>query len=303
MTKYNIDFVKNFCNNIGAKLLSTEYKSIKDNLLFKCPECNKEYNRSFDNVLNRKNPLCQACSKRKAQTKRLKYEDVKDFIESRGCKLISKNYTNCDSPLEIQCRCGNRYMRTFYKFKKGYVDCSICSMRRKREKIGVSENEIRRRLSKSNYALLKREFLGNDQLLTIRCDNGHIYKTRLNKFVSGRRCPKCKRSSGEKRIADYLINKGINFIEEYSFDDLRGLGNGKLRFDFAIFKNGQLECLIEYDGKQHFEDTPIFSDNKNIQFNDKLKDKYCKQNNIKLIRISYKNFSHIEKILYQQNIV
>lgn len=129
MTKYNMDFIKNFCNNIGAKLLSTEYKSIKDNLLFKCPECNNEYYRSFDNMLNRKNPLCQSCSKRRAQTKRLKYEDVKDFIESCGCKLISKNYTNCDSPLEIQCRCGNRYTRTFYKFKNGHTDCPACSMR------------------------------------------------------------------------------------------------------------------------------------------------------------------------------
>ncbi len=303
MTKYNMDFIKNFCNNIGAKLLSTEYKSIKDNLLFKCPECNNEYYRSFDNMLNRKNPLCQSCSKRRAQTKRLKYEDVKDFIESCGCKLISKNYTNCDSPLEIQCRCGNRYTRTFYKFKNGHTDCPACSMRQKREKLGISEDEVRKRLAVSNYTLLKREFLGEDQLITVMCDRGHIYRTRLNKFVAGRRCPKCKRSTGEKRIADYLIDRGIDFKEEYSFEDLRGTGNGRLRFDFAIFKDGRLECLIEYDGKQHFEDTPIFSDNKNIQLNDKLKDEYCKQGNIKLIRINYKDFSHIEEILYQQNIV
>ena len=303
MTKYNIKIVREFCESIGVKLLSTEYKHIKANLLFRCPLCGKDYRRTFNNILNRKNPLCQSCSKRISQSKRFSYEDVKNFIESQGCKLISSSYINVDSPLEIQCRCGNKYIRTFYKFKNGNRDCAQCSLQHKRNKLAIPEDEIIRRLNTSNYTLLDREFIGRDQMLTIKCDHGHIYKTRLNKFVSGRRCPKCNRSTGEKRISNYLLGKGIDFKEEYSFEDLRGTGNGRLRFDFAVFEKGKLKCLIEYDGKQHFEDTPIFSDNKSIQYHDNLKNEYCRRNNIPLIRINYKDFSHIEKILYQQNIV
>ena len=142
MTKYNIKIVREFCESIGVKLLSTEYKNIKTNLLFRCPLCGKDYQRTFNNILNRKNPLCQSCSKRISQSKRFSYEDVKKFIESQGCKLISGSYINVDSPLEIQCRCGNKYIRTFYKFKNGNRECPECSLQHRRNKIAIPEDEI-----------------------------------------------------------------------------------------------------------------------------------------------------------------
>lgn len=37
-----------------------------------------------------------------------------------------------------------------------------------------------------------------------------------------------------------------------------------------------------------------------VKENDKIKDEYCKNNNIKLIRIPYWEFNNIESILQQQ---
>ena len=51
-------------------------------------------------------------------------------------------------------------------------------------------------------------------------------------------------SNGEKIIRDILRDNEIDFIQEYSFDTLRG--RRKLRFDFAVFdENGKLDYLIE----------------------------------------------------------
>ena len=55
----------------------------------------------------------------------------------------------------------------------------------------------------------------------------------------------------------FLLNSLI-FKREYSFNNLRGANNGKLRFDFAIFKEGILKGLIEFQGEQHFYPVKAF---------------------------------------------
>lgn len=49
----------------------------------------------------------------------------------------------------------------------------------------------------------------------------------------------------------------ISFCEQYSFSDLKG-DVSPLKFDFAIFKKGQLKYLIEFQGKQHYEPIEYF---------------------------------------------
>lgn len=93
-------------------------------------------------------------------------------------------------------------------------------------------------------------------------------------------------SIGECTIADILDEKDINYVQQFSFDDLIGPGNGKLLFDFAIFENGKLSCLIEYQGIQHYKDFGVFGKQQR-QITDKAKIDYCKERNISLFEIKY----------------
>ena len=98
----------------------------------------------------------------------------------------------------------------------------------------------------------------------------------------------CLSSKGEQEISKILTQYKINFIKEYSFKDLKDIK--PLRFDFAIFnETNKLLCLIEFDGKQHFEDSGgYFQDGlQQRQHRDSLKNNYCLNNNIKLYRIKY----------------
>lgn len=46
----------------------------------------------------------------------------------------------------------------------------------------------------------------------------------------------------------------VDFKEEYEFPGLRAPSGRVLRFDFAVFDgDGNLDFLIEYQGKQHYE--------------------------------------------------
>lgn len=108
----------------------------------------------------------------------------------------------------------------------------------------------------------------------------------------------CEKSWGENQIAFLLKRYGIIFIQEYSFKDLITDKMGYPRFDFAIFHNNQLYCLIEYDGRQHFS----FEDNwngteedfKRLCYIDNLKNNYCKEHNLKLIRFNAESSLDIE---------
>lgn len=59
----------------------------------------------------------------------------------------------------------------------------------------------------------------------------------------------------------------------------------KLRFDFYLPSDN---VIIEADGEQHYDIQEWF---KIIQERDKIKTKYCIDNNIKIIRISYKEIN------------
>lgn len=65
----------------------------------------------------------------------------------------------------------------------------------------------------------------------------------------------------------------------------------KLLFDFAIFEDDKLIYIIEYDGSQHFHHANCGWNNKDklekTHRNDLLKNRYCFNHNIPLIRIPY----------------
>lgn len=101
----------------------------------------------------------------------------------------------------------------------------------------------------------------------------------------------CRRNSfGEEQIKQILEENHINYLKEFSFDDLCG-DNKKLRFDFAIFVNDELKYLIECQGPQHFSSVNYFGGN-NIflkqQRYDILKQQYCQKHKIPLILIDFK---------------
>lgn len=107
--------------------------------------------------------------------------------------------------------------------------------------------------------------------------NGHITS-----------CGCSKKSSHERTIAHILDNLGVEYIEQYRFEDCKS--KYTLPFDFAVILNGSVTHLIEYDGRQHFMPVDCFGgieEFREIQRRDAIKNKYCKLNNINLLRLPY----------------
>ena len=98
-------------------------------------------------------------------------------------------------------------------------------------------------------------------------------------------------SFGEIKIEEILKNYGMNFKMEYIFPDLRSPNGKPLRFDFAVFDDdGNIDFLIEYQGKQHYEPSSKFGGKKGFyqqQFNDNKKRRFCALHGFTLIEIPY----------------
>jgi hypothetical protein len=117
-----------------------------------------------------------------------------------------------------------------------------------------------------------------------------------------RGCPVCSESNGEKRIRkflEYLKKEGLieDFKSQKKFPDCRN--QLELPFDFQIFtKEGYFLC--EYHGIQHYKSIKFFGGDEQFKLRkklDKIKLKYCKDNNIPLLVIPYWDFDNIESIL------
>lgn len=131
------------------------------------------------------------------------------------------------------------------------------------------------------------------------CKEKHEWKTPVYVRANmGSGCPICNESKGEKRIRKFLKSNNIKFKSQYEFNDLKGIGGGLLRFDFAIFDDkNNLKMLIEYDGIFHFKKVYKDDSHEMLVEHDKRKNEYCKRNNIPLLRIPYTKYDKIEEIL------
>ena len=66
-------------------------------------------------------------------------------------------------------------------------------------------------------------------------------------------------SFGERKIHEILEEAGLDYKMEYIFPDLRSSSGRPLRFDFVIFDDdGNIDFIIEYQGKQHYEPSAKF---------------------------------------------
>lgn len=120
------------------------------------------------------------------------------------------------------------------------------------------------------------------------------FKTKPTLIIKNKTgCPHCYKSKGEDIIEEYLSNNDYDFIKQYRIKECRN--QRALPFDFAIMDNGNLKLLIEYDGIQHTVAKFGKEQLEKTQRNDKIKNDFCKDNNIDLIRIPYKRFNNHDK--------
>jgi hypothetical protein len=133
------------------------------------------------------------------------------------------------------------------------------------------------------------------QNIELVCKKHGKFKVLIFSHMKGTHCKKCKSSSGEELIIEFLESNNIKYNYQHSFNNC--FYKRSLKFDFYIEDKN---TCIEYDGEQHFGPVNIFGGEESFNIQKKLdniKNNFCKENDIKLIRIPYFEKENINDIL------
>lgn len=123
-----------------------------------------------------------------------------------------------------------------------------------------------------------------------KCSCGRQVKVLSSNLITEntQSCGFCNNNShGNIKIENLLKSENIPFEREKRFNDC--IDKVPLPFDFYV--NNQY--IIEYDGKQHFSDQDTIFNYEEIHKHDLIKNEYCKNNNIPLIRIPYTEYDNL----------
>ena len=188
-----------------------------------------------------------------------------------------------------KCKCGTEIDVDTRNLNSGHTKSCGCLQREK-----ASNNTF----DMSNYETDNLKVIARDgsddqgvALWKTLCKHcGNIFTTRGSSIRAGyvKSCG-CIHSFNEQNITKLFLENDIEFSTQYTFPDLVGVNGGKLRFDFAVFKNHKLSHLIEYNGKQHYNraDGSWSKNFDALTTNDERKKQYCEEKGIRLIIISY----------------
>ena len=189
-----------------------------------------------------------------------------------------------------QCHCGKEVV--VLRSNLVYNKTKSCGCLQKKR---VSESNSRNLVGSVFGRLTVQEFTGEinphgEKIYLCLCECGNYHKVATGKLTSGdtKSCG-CLNSFYESEIKKELDKNKITYITQFSFTDLIGTAR-PLRFDFAIFQDGMLLCLIEYNGIQHYVDKGEFGGFQR-EVSDVKKKEYCITNNIPLIILNKENYS------------
>ena len=139
--------------------------------------------------------FCRKCQKKKASAKlRLPLDDVREYIASQGCELLSSEYINMRSKIDIRLECGHIASMSFGSFKKG-SRCKICSSKLHGKKCRRPLTDIYKKLDENNLKLISvnGEYVGGNSYIKYSCIHGHITRRRIQGFFIHPTCGECKK--------------------------------------------------------------------------------------------------------------
>lgn len=199
----------------------------------------------------------------------------------------------------VKCSCGlekEMILSSLTSAKNGCLECL-------KEKEDITGNKYGMLTAIKKSKLVTHPGGQSSWMWECHCDCGKILDVSRKSLIKGgnESCGCSSMSKGERRIHNFLELHGTNYTSELRISECRNIR--PLPFDFCIYNNdGSIQLLVEYDGQQHFRKLEHDTDETFNQrlINDGIKDKYCKDNNIKLLRIPYNKYNHIESILLKE---
>lgn len=239
--------------------------------------------------LNNGETIC--CNSRTCQYRKFRGNDItgQKFGRLTALKPTDKRINNSIVWI-FQCDCGNiKEIPVYYVVNNGVQSCGCLKQETDRQPKGNVKDEIGNKYS--HLTVIARAGSDKHGQAMWECECDCTAKTHIivlgNNLRSGhtRSCGCDRRSHGELTVEQLLRENNIPFIQEYK--PFRFSTGANASFDFYIDN----KYIIEYDGETHYQhNLHGWHNEENLkaqQERDIIKNQWCKDNNIPLIRIPY----------------
>jgi len=271
-----------------------EYVNSRTPVTIICPE-HGPFDQTPSNHLQRGCGKCNEEAKAKSYSLGLETFIAKS-IAVHGDKYDYSQvvYQNNTTPVTIICPIHGPFSQLPKTHLRG-AGCRECGIELLKESLSSSTEEFVEKaiaIHGDRYDYSQVVYKGSTLPITIICPVHGPFQQTPNSHLVGKGCAKCQISHGERDIASYLVDLGIEFTTEKTFMGLTF--KGALRYDFFI---PGMNLLIEFDGEQHFrpvkfggmsaEKAQVNFDNTVLR--DQIKNQYAEEMDITLIRISFKD--------------
>lgn len=288
-------FIKNLKEKKNNEFeLVGEFDKLRASTTFKHKVCGYVWDTQPHTLLRSKGTGCPKCQYRdKSKTTKEFSEEVFDSTKGEYSLVEGQKYINNREKLKFKHNeCDTIFMLTPTSIFVNETSCPNCMKSRRKSKRKTTETFKKELLDKKGEDYILHEdseyISALDKVRIIHVPCGNTWDVRASHILHSSGCPKCNLSKGETLVKRILEDIKVNYKTEYTFKDLKNTKN--LPFDFAIISNNKVVGLIEYDGSQHFIPYKHFGGEeklKKTQFNDRKKNKYCKDNNLPLKRLKY----------------
>lgn len=205
-------------------------------------------------------------------------------------------YTNYYNKITITCPIHGDFKQTISNHIYKQYGCPKCGIEKRARSRQLPINDFIRRANQihnNKYDYSKVVFKNMHEKVVIICpEHGEFEQTPQKHILRQHGCPKCSQSRGENEVQSYLQNNNIRYLQQFEIPIDQSINtSGKAYVDFYL---PEYNTIIEYNGIQHYEYTPYFHSGGIIDFEkqqqrDLYIEGYCKENNIKLLQISYQD--------------
>ena len=257
-----------------------DYKNSKIKVKIICKEHNVFEQRPDHHLMG---SGCPYCSKNKKYTN-ITFKLKSNIIHNNFYDYSLVDYKNAHTNVKIICPKHGIFKQTPQNHIIKKNGCPICYNENRTSE--QSDVILRFNIIHNNYYNYSQvNYINNIKKVKIICPKHGMFKQTPAKHLLGQGCPICNESKGEKEIRKFLEYNSIKYDYQKYFKGCKYKRN--LKFDFYL---PDYNICIEYDGKQHFIINEFFDkkdDFENRLKRDQIKNEYCINNNIKLIRIKY----------------
>ena len=224
------------------------------------------------------------------------YVNKRLFELYHGEYVFLEEYVNSSIPIKcLHTKCNNTYMVTSNDILNGHRGCPFCAGNQKKT-TDIFKNEVYD-LVKDEYTILGEYITARDKISVKHNKCNTVYDVTPDNFLRGCRCPKCSKSKLENKTEEFLKNNNINYNTWKTYQDLVGVNNNLLSYDFYL---PDYNMLVECQGIQHEQPVNFFGGEEQFKIqkeHDKRKKEYSKSHNIELLEIWYYEYNNVEEIL------